>query len=263
MADSEYNNASQPKKIVWHPPKFENFMMSTTGVIDSNVDFDHTFLQWNLEMKYYRKVEEAIRNGIVGKPTFRGHGIKKEGITINPVAWRKMKHVWFYGIDILIQRDVSDQVILAYAPLYNPIKKLMPHQRLIHYPALKRMNPVGKLADGGLGVYIRDLVPVPLAWEGHDIATMVTAGGFYYKFANGNIPYFNKPEDVSTSEAWTYYVSRPFFHSAIDILETEFTEASAVVFIDNHRIIESEVLGYLENENQVVKAGKKIATKVL
>lgn len=261
MSDNEYHNASQPKKVVWHPPKFENFMMSTTGVIDSNVDFDHTFLQWNLEMKYFKKVEEALKHGLVGKPSFRGNGIIKEGVTIDQVAWRKMKHIWFYGIDILIQRDVTDQTVLAYAPLYSPIKKLLPHQRLIHYPALKRMNPVGKLADGGLGVYIRDLVPVSLAWEGHDIATMVTAGGFYYKFSNGNKPYFTKPEDVSNSDAWTYYVSRPFFHSAIDILETEFSEAEAKVFIDNHKIIESEVLGYLESDG-IGKHVKKIATKV-
>lgn len=262
MADSEYNNSKQPSKIVWHPPKFENFMMSTTGVIDANVDFDHTFLQWNLEMKYFRKIEEAIRMQVIGKPTFRGNKIESEGIKINEVAWRKMKCIWYYGIDILIQRDVTDQMILAYAPLYNPIKKLLPHQRLIHYPALKRMNPVGKLADGGLGVFIRDLVPVPLAWEGHDIATMVTAGGFYTRYANGNVPYFRKPEDVSNSDAWTYYVSRPFFHSAIDILETEFMDAEAIVFIDNHRIIESEVLGYLESNQMEQKNSKRIATIV-
>ena len=262
MADSEYNNANQPKKLMFHPPKFETFMMATTGVIDSNVDFDHTFLQWNLEMKYYKKVEEALRQQVIGRPTFRGNKIQSEGITINQVAWKKMRHIWLYGIDILIQRDVTDQTVLAYAPLYDPIKKLHPHQRIIHYPALKRMNPVGKLADGGLGVFIRDLVPVPLAWEGHDIATMVTTGGFYYRYSNGNVPYFRTPQDVSNSDAWCYYVSRPFFHSAIDILETEFMIAEAIVFIDNHRIIESEVLGYLEKNLQEQKHTKRIATIV-
>lgn len=257
--DNEYNNVRQPKTLIWHPPKFVDWMQMTTGKIDSDTVFDHSFEQWNVEMKYYHRLEIALEKGIVGRSEFGPMGKKPEA-KFNKEAWKNMKHVWYYGIDILEQMDISDETILAYAPLYKPIYSLKPHQKIIHYPALKKMSPIGKLRDDTLGIQIRDVVPLSLAWEGHDIAQMVTSGNWVYKFGNQVQPMFNRPEDISYSDAWTSYISRDFFHFAIDILEREMNEWDSLLFIDNHVIIENENFGYLEKSSNQASSYDGIAT---
>lgn len=246
MAKGGFDNAKQPKSLVWHPPKFPEHMMQTTGVLDSYVDFDHRFLEWELKMKYYKQVINAHKRGIVGRPEFF-YGVRKAGVDIDMNAWRKMQHIWYYGLDILNQYDEHDTTIVAWCPVYTPIEYLKDHQKLLHLPALKRMNPVGAIGDATLGIIIRDLVPLPLAWEGHDIATMVTTGHWVYSFGNAQIPMFKQPEDVALSDAWTYNVSRPFWHSTIDILEREMDDADGELYLDNHQIIEVETVGFLED----------------
>lgn len=260
MGDTEFNNAREPRgKLIIHSPKFAEHMQITTGVIDANTDFDHSFLQWNLEMKYYQKVLKAYERKIIGMEEYF-QGLKKPGVTLNLEAWRRMKHIWYYGIDILIQRSADDTETVAYAPLYKPISKLKPHQIIQHIPALKKMNPVGQLKDKTLGIYIRAKVPISEAWEGFDLATMVTSGKWIYEFSNGNQPQFADPMDIIRSNALTDYVSRPWWHDSIDILEIEMAENESEVYMDNHQLIHNEILGLAENMFDTAPSQNRKAT---
>lgn len=256
MAKGGVENARQPRALVWHPPKFNEHMMQVTGVLDNFEDFDHSFLKWTLAMQYYKQVIGAYKRGMIGRSEFF-YGIRKDAVKINLEPWKKMQHIWYYGLDILNQYDGEDTTIVAWCPLYKPINQLRPHQKLVHLPALKKMNPVGQLADLNLGVQIRDLVPLNLAWEGHDVATMVTTGNWYYSYGNSQVAMFKQPADVALSDAWTYHVSRDFFHATIDILEIEFNEAELELYLDNHELIQSETIGYVDKESESIGSSRK------
>jgi len=256
MAKAGYDNAKQPKSLIWHPPKFPDHMMQTTGVLDSFDDFDHSFLKWTLAMQYYKQMIGAYKRGMIGRGEYF-YGIKKNAVELNLEPWKKMQHIWYYGLDILNQYDASDTTIIAWCPLYKPIDYLKDHQKLVHLPSLKKMNPVGQLADETLGVKIRELVPLNLAWEGHDVATMVTTGNWFYSYGNSQVPMFSRPEDVALSDAYTYWVSRDFFSSAIDILEREFNDNELELYLDNHELIQTETIGYVDQSMQNTKSVKK------
>lgn len=259
---SEYNNYKQPQKLIWHQPKFPQNMQAATGVIDDFQYFDHNFLKWGLEMSYYRNVFTALRRKLIGQDEYF-HGFKKPGVQINLENWKKMEMIWYYGVDILVQKDNSRTKNIAYAPIYKPLKKKPQYNQVLeHLPALKKMNPVGRLADPTLGLIIRALIPLRDAWAGHDIGTMVTAGHWSYQYSDGHKPMFTKPEDVSLSDAWTYYVSRDYFSAAIDILEYEFELAESEVYMDNHELIESETIGFIESKTEFLGKGIGLAQKM-
>lgn len=260
MGDTEVNNAREPRgKLIIHSPKLAEHMQVTTGVIDANVDFDHSFLQWNLEIKYFTRIFRAYEKKMIGQEEYF-QGLKKPGIKVNLAPWKRMQHVWYYGLDILIQKNADDTETVAYAPLYEPIHRLKPHQYIKHLPALKKMNPVGQLQDDTLGIYIRDLVPIADAWEGYDLATMVTSGKWIYEFSNGNMPQFSDPAEIANSGGLTDYVSRGYWHKVIDIEEREMMENEADVYLDNHNLIANEILGFAQNPRDINSEVNRKAT---
>lgn len=238
----------QPHSLLIHPSNFYDYMQQTLGAVNYKIDYDHFFMSAVLFHLLIRRVNVALKMGIIGQEDQR-RGVKRK-TELNAVAVKRLNQIWHGRIWIYMKRDrdfdITDWKILYEKP---DLRKLKDKEEVMECPALKSLDPNTRLKDKELGVRIRTTVPFKYAWWGHDYAQVVTAGKFHWKFAEGVQPMFKSDEEILFSEAYTDVVSREYFHKMIDILTEEWRKWETYVFLEMHKIIENgRYMGLYQSE---------------
>jgi len=234
----------QPKSIVIHPPDFIDYMQQTLGVVNFQEDYSHFFLEAGLFMAFIDRVNRALGKGIIGRPDYRlrNNPDFKPKVSLDPVAYKKIKQVWF-GPTWIHQRRAKDYRIEWWDIVYTDKIQLHQREELKYCPSLKSMNPIEPISTNTLGIMIRDYVPIQDAWWGHDYTQMITSGGFNVKFSDGTKPILESDQDIMDSDSLVNVVSREYFHKMIDILTMKWEEYNSELFLELHQIISSAKKG--------------------
>ena len=207
------------------------------GLNDASQGFDHFFLMCENWMKFVPQVLEAISQGVI-----------KTSIEIDETAINRLQQIWEGHIWLLVRRHprhpekVVDRIITFSKP-----KEQYPNE-VIQLPALQNLSPVSHIKDATMCIRIREPVPVKYAFAGEDVAQLVLQGGFYYNFIDGRKPMFQSSSDIQNSRALTMVVSRNYFHSVINIEKKIFLKYFNVVYINFHRILREEKLGFDDDD---------------
>lgn len=255
-----YDDSKEPKSIRYHSPDFAEVMQMFMGLNDADQGFDHWFLMCENFMRFIPQVLEAIKQGAI-----------KSTIEINKEALEKMTMIWEGTVYLEVVRNPDSPEKVLYRQIWYPSESgfefgSMPEPKgfneIIRCPALQGMNPVTQVRDTSLLVRIREVVPVPYAFEALDYQQVVIEGHMYYNYKGEQEPHFRSQKDISTSRSLVAVVGRPFFHNMINILKKAFLHWFNQVYINFHMIIQESKVG-LEGEEESVRIREQSIIKPL
>lgn len=238
-----YDDSKQPKSIRYHSPDFGEVLQMFMGLNDANQGFDHFFLLCQNFMMFVPQVLEAIRQGVI-----------KTNVEVDMKAWSRLKQIWEGRIYLLVTRNQFNiGKVESRDILFAPIKTRW-NQELIKLPSLQNLNPVTHIRDNTLLIRIREPVPIKYGLGSMDYKQVVVQGGFYWDFKDRRVPMFTSQNDIENSRAVSMSVGRNYFHTVINREKKTFLEYFTIVYINLHRIINEQKLGFEDDDKSKIRS---------
>ncbi len=238
-----YDDSKQPKSIRYHSPDFGEVLQMFMGLNDADQGFDHFFLLCQNFMMFVPQVLEAVRQGVI-----------KTNVEIDMDAWQRLEQIWEGNIYLHVKRNkIHPENVESRTILFEPVETLR-YDELIELPALQNLNPITHIKNETMFIQIREPVPVRLAFESIDFRQVVLQGGFYYDYSDGRQPMFTSQKDIANSRDRTMYVSRNYFHAVINIEKKAFMKYFSTLYINLHRIIHEQKLGFEEDDKTKIRS---------
>lgn len=233
----------QPKTVIWREADYTVHLGQVMGVCDFDNNFDNTFQKWKLIRRFIADVMENIKQGTIPL-------IEKQRLDLIPDknAIEKMIKIWDGQTYLALILSHDKTKVLAKQLFFEEPEPIYKHKdrdgniidtyerEIIEMPKLKNMIPIGEISAPTWGIQIRETLPLKYAWADENYATVINDGNFIHHLADGSIPKIQQ-KDMQSLVKRTFILSRPVYHTIMDILGSAFEDQYSIFTANVQKIM--------------------------
>lgn len=196
------------------------------GEVDYHIFHDNMFLALKLIARKLPVIKEKIEQSVIKVP---------KDYIFPTIIEKRIDAIWNGGCKYAYKDDsaLDDWRTFCYHYPFKPED----YVDIIDLPKYKNMIPVNKLKDDNLLVQIRERLPMVVAFETSDWATIVSEGGFTYETSEG-IKKKIQREDLESWTIFVNYASKHVYHALMDDFDLFFMKCWAKVDTSLSKILD-------------------------
>lgn len=226
-------------KVVPYDSNYSVNMKNSMAVLKYNTDWQNVISEFRGGIQFLNSVESAINKGLIDLTKVPEK--RKNVVRLDPINLYRIRQIWNGPCFMTRQRDpMRHSRFIPGSELFHYDSSRInfndPFLKIVPFPALDNMTPIGRIKEATLLIQISESVPLYLAFEGMDYDTLIREGGLYHQVGEKMIAKFS-PEDMNSKIRKTYKVGRDYYNKTMNILKNKFLENWTPLAIDLHQII--------------------------